>query len=128
MSETYGKLVRTARENHDPPMTAKDLAKALHVTPPFITDIEKGKRLPSLENQNRIKKLLANDVYPEIIFDDLAAHDNDDPRVVAEDIAKAIRKSSELRRLIREVTVKKISPSRIRELIISVGGNNNVVE
>ena len=109
-------------------MTAKDLAKALHVPPPFITDIEKGKRLPSLENQNRIKKLLANDVYPEIIFDDLAAHDNDDPRVVAEDIAKAIRKSSELRRLIREVTVKKISPSRIRELIISVGGNNNVVE
>lgn len=126
MPGNYGELIRIARESHDPPMTAKDLAKMLHVTPPFITDIEKGKRLPSLENQRRIKKLLANDVYPEVKFDDLAAHDNDDPRVVAEDIAKAIRKSAELRWLVREVTQKKVSPSKIRELISTLGGNSNV--
>lgn len=122
MPGNYGELVRTARENHDPPITAKDLAKALKVTPPFITDIEKGRRLPSLENQKSIKKLLANANYPEIEFDDLAACNNDDPRVVAEDIAKAVRKNAELRGLIREIAAKKVSPSKIRELVDVVGG------
>lgn len=58
MAESYGKLLRLAREHHSPPMNAKQLAEKLGVKAPFITDIEKGRRLPSLENQKKIKKLL----------------------------------------------------------------------
>ena len=51
MPENYGELLRIAREQHSPPMTAKQLAEKLKVKAPFITDIEKGRRLPSLINQ-----------------------------------------------------------------------------
>ena len=51
MPENYGELLRMAREQHSPPMTAKQLAEKLKVKAPFITDIEKGRRLPSLINQ-----------------------------------------------------------------------------
>ena len=56
MAKSYGELLCAARRAHDPPMTAKELADLLDVKPPFITDIEKGRRLPSLDTQKKIKK------------------------------------------------------------------------
>ena len=73
MPEKYGELIRVAREQHSPPMTAKQLAEKLKVKAPFITDIEKGRRLPSLSNQKKIKKLLACEQFPDYLFDDLAS-------------------------------------------------------
>ena len=56
MANSYGQLLCAARKHHDPPMSAKELADELKVKPPFITDIEKGRRLPSLDTQKKIKQ------------------------------------------------------------------------
>lgn len=125
MVTNYGELVRLAREQHSPPMTAKQLAEMLKVKAPFITDIEKGRRLPSLQNQNKIKKLLACEQFPNYMFDDLAAADNEDPRIVAEDIAKDIRRKSALRDLIRAIHTQKLSAVQIAALTATIGGNEN---
>lgn len=125
MITNYGELVRLAREQHSPPMTAKQLAETLKVKPPFITDIEKGRRLPSLQNQNKIKKLLACEQFPNYMFDDLAAADNDDPRIVAEDIANEIRRKPALRDLIRAVYAQKLSAAQIAALTAIIGGNED---
>ena len=125
MAESYGELIRAAREQHSPPMTAKQLAEKLKVKAPFITDIEKGRRLPSLENQKKIIKLLACEQYPDQLFDDLAAADNEDPRIVAEDIAKDIRKKPALRELIRAIHEQNLTAAQIAALTASIGGNAN---
>ena len=125
MVESYGELIRAAREQHSPPMTAKLLADKLKVSAPFITDIEKGRRLPSLEIQKKIKKLLACEQYPNQLFDDLAAADNEDTRIVAEDIAADIRKKPALRELIRVIHKQKLTTAQITALTASIGGNEN---
>ena len=94
MVKTYGELVKLAREQHSPPMTRKHLAEKLKVTAPFITDIEKNRRLPSLDNQEKIKKLLVNEQLSAFLFDDLAAAGNEDKRIVAEDITRSSQKRS----------------------------------
>lgn len=125
MPDNYGELVHLAREQHSPPMTAKQLADKLKVKAPFITDIEKGRRLPSLSNQKKIKKLLVSEQFPDYLFDDLAAADNEDPRIVAEDLAKDIRKKAALRELIRVIHKQKLTAAQIAALTASIGGNAN---
>lgn len=125
MPDNYGELVRLAREQQSPPMTAKQLAEKLKVKAPFITDIEKGRRLPSLPNQQKIKKLLVCEQFPDYLFDDLAAADNEDPRIVSEDLAKDIRKKSALRDLIRTIRSHKLTTAQIIALTESIGGNKN---
>ena len=125
MVSNYGELVKAARAAQSPPMSAKELADYLKVKPPFITDIEKGRRLPSLENQKKIKEKLVCDQYPETMFDDLAAADNQDVRIVAEDLAKAIRKQPALKHLIRLINEKKLSATQISKLSATIGGNHH---
>ena len=125
MPDNYGELVHLAREQHSPPMTAKQLAEELKVKAPFITDIEKGRRLPSLSNQKKIKKLLVSEQFPDYLFDDLAAADNEDPRIVAEDLAKDIRKKAALRDLIRVIHTQKLTTAQIAALTATIGGNEH---
>ena len=125
MPDNYGELIRLAREKHSPPMTAKQLAEKLKVKAPFITDIEKGRRLPSLSNQKKIKKLLVSEHFPDYLFDDLAAADNEDPRIVAEDLAKDIRKKAALRDLIRVIHTQKLTTAQIAALTATLGGNED---
>lgn len=123
MVDSYGELVRQARDAKN--ISAKQLSEKLNVSAPFITDIEKNRRLPSLQNQNKIKKLLASNQFPETLFDDLAAADNEDTRIVAEDIAKDIRKKPALRELIRVIHKQKLTAAQIAALTASIGGNAN---
>lgn len=123
MVDSYGELVRQARDAKN--ISAKQLSEKLNVSAPFITDIEKNRRLPSLQNQNKIKKLLASKQFPETFFDDLAAAGNDDTRIVAEDIAKDIRKKPALRELIRVIHKQKLTAAQIAALTASIGGNAN---
>ncbi len=106
MAQTYGQLIKEARCYHDPPISSKELATLLGVSPPFITDIEKSRRLPSLDKQKQIKQLLACNQYPEELFDDLAANDNPDIRIVAEDIAQSLRTTPALREMLRTIRLK----------------------
>lgn len=128
MEASYGEFLRMAREVHDPPITAKQLAENLNVSAPFITDIEKGRRLPSLEKQREIKKLLADEQFAECKFDDLAAADNDDPRIVAVDLAEMIRTTPEIRQLLRVIKLQKLSATQIQSLAESLGGTDYAVE
>lgn len=123
MTGEYGRLIVIAREGHDPPMTAKELADALGVSAPFITDVEKGRRLPSLKNQEQIKNLLVGAEFPTELFDDMAAADNDNPRVVALDIATKLREDSELRQLIRIIVANQLSAKEVLKRIL--GGMEN---
>ena len=123
MAGSYGDLIRMARKAQSPPITAKQLADKLKVSAPFITDIEKNRRLPSLQNQEKIKMLLACEEFPGYMFDDLAAADNEDPRVVAEDLAKDIRKESALRELIRVIRMKELTPAKITAQTAKIGAN-----
>ena len=122
MVKTYGELLCAARKSHDPPMTAKELADLLDVKPPFITDIEKGRRLPSLDTQKKIKKLLVCDKYPASKFDDLAAESNPDCRIVAEDLSLALRRKPALRTLIRAITEQQLTTKEIELLAANIGG------
>lgn len=125
MRETsYGQILRAARKHHAPPLSARELADELNVKPPFITDIEKGRRLPSLDTQKKIKDLLACDRYPEHLFDDLAASSNPDCRIVAEDLSRAIRKKPALRKLIRAITARQLPSKKIESLAASIGGSD----
>lgn len=124
MQESYGQILYAARRYREPPMSAKELADALEVKPPFITDIEKGRRLPSLDTQKKIKKLLACDKYPGYLFDDLAAASNPDSRIVAEDLSQAIRKIPALRKLIRAITTQQLSAKEIELLAVNIGGSD----
>jgi len=124
MVKSYGELLCAARKTHDPPMTAKELADLLEVKPPFITDIEKGRRLPSLDTQKKIKKLLVCDKYPADMFDDLAAEDNPDCRIVAEDLSLAIRRKPALRKLIRAITKQQLTTKEIELLTANIGGTS----
>lgn len=121
----YGELIHSAREQCSPPISAKQLAEMLKVKAPFITDIEKGRRLPSLENQRKIKKFLVCEQYPAYLFDDLAAADNEDSRIVAEDLAKDIRENPALRKLIRTIHTQKLTAAQIAALTAAIGGNTN---
>lgn len=123
MVDSYGELVRQARDAKN--ISAKQLSEKLNVSAPFITDIEKNRRLPSLQNQKKIKKLLISKQFPETLFDDLAAAGNDDTRIVAEDIAKDIRKKPALRELIRAIHEQKLTAAQIAALTASIGGNTN---
>lgn len=125
MPGKYGELIRMAREQHSPPLTAKQLAEELKVKAPFITDIEKGRRLPSLSNQKKLKKLLVCEQFPDYLFDDLAAADNEDPRIVAEDLAKDIRQKAALRDLIRVIHKQKLTTAQIAALAATLGGTKN---
>ena len=123
MVDSYGELVRQARDAKN--ISAKQLSEKLNVSAPFITDIEKNRRLPSLQNQKKIKKLLACEQYPDQLFDDLAAADNEDTRIVAEDIATDIRKKPALRELVRTIRKQKLTAAQITALTASIGGNEN---
>lgn len=125
MPNNYGELIRMAREQHSPPMTAKQLAEKMEVKAPFITDIEKGRRLPSLANQEKIKKIFVCEQFPEYLFDDLAAADNEDTRIVAEDLASDIREKTALRALIRTIHEQNLTEAQILALAESIGGNRN---
>ena len=128
MVQTYGQLIKEARRSHDPPISSKELAILLGVSPPFITDKEKSRRLPSLVKQKQIKQLLACNQYPEELFDDLAANDNPDIRIVAEDIAQLLRTSPALREMLRTIQLKHLTSKQIREVTTYIGGTYHDTE
>lgn len=110
-------MVILARENHSPSITAKDLANELGVSPSFITDIEKGRRLPSLKNQNKISSILKSAAFPAELFDDVAAENSDNKCVVAADLADAIRNNASLRQLIRKIVNDNIPVDSVMNIL-----------
>ena len=78
--------------------------------------------------QKQIKQLLACNQYPEELFDDLAANDNPDIRIVAEDIAQLLRTSPALREMLRTIQLKHLTSKQIREVTTYIGGTYHDTE
>lgn len=126
MISSYGELIKQSLNDSEKFNTSLELAKALKITAPFISDIQRNKRLPSLKVQKRIKELLSNSKYPPELFDDLAAISNDDDRIVATDLAKKINNSQKTRNLIRLIDNLNYKESDIQRIIDEIGGTQNV--
>lgn len=115
--KTYGDLVKQALVDNQKFNTAKELADELDISATHLSDIQKNKRLPSLELQIKIKNLLKSDKYPPDEFDDLAAKGYPDDRIVAKDLAKIITNSKSTRKLIRKIIDLKLTEKQIQSLI-----------
>lgn len=82
-------------------MSSRKLALACEITPPYLNDIEKGKRIPSFEVLSKLAnelKLEEQDIYK--LFD-LAVDESKGK--VSYDIAEYIMDNDDLRQCIRHV-------------------------
>ncbi|MGE5590996.1 MAG: helix-turn-helix transcriptional regulator [Bacillota bacterium] len=70
------KTLAELRAAHDPPMTQRDLAKALGVTPGAVANWETGERTPSLAMAKRIAQLFGVAVE-EIAFVGIATAEHE---------------------------------------------------
>lgn len=62
MKQTLGLIIKSQRIANR--WKVKELAQKVDVTPEFITQIEKGRRYPSLEVLDRLSKILEVDLNP----------------------------------------------------------------
>lgn len=115
--KTYGELIKQALSDSDKFNTAKELADELNISATHLSDIQKDKRLPSINVQNKIKKALESESHPPDEFDDLAAKCYPDDRVVAKDLAKIITNSKNTRKLIRKIIDLKLTEKQIQNII-----------
>lgn len=69
-NRTLGEVVRELREKAD--LSLRELAKKLDVSPPFLSDVELGRRYPSDETFQKIAKAL------KVTVEELKQHDHRD--------------------------------------------------
>src|SRR5690242_7688956 len=107
---TLGEVVRELREKAD--LSLRELAKELDVSPPFVSDVELGRRYPSNETLQKIAKVLKTSV------DDLKQHDHRDS---VADIKKLIESNPSLgfafRTAVEELKQGKITPEEFGQRI-----------
>jgi transcriptional regulator with XRE-family HTH domain len=68
--QTLGEIIRGLREDAD--LSLRELAKRINITPPFLSDIELGRRYPSTKTLKNIAKILKTS------FDELQKYDHRD--------------------------------------------------
>lgn len=81
--------------------SSRQLALACEITPPYLNDIEKGKRMPSFEVLNKLAKELKLDEQDIYRLFDLAVDESKGK--VSYDIAEYIMDNDDLRQCIRHV-------------------------
>ncbi len=86
-------------------LSSRQLALACDVTPPYMSDIEKNKRIPSFDLLTRLTKELKLEEQEIYQLFDLAVDDNKGK--VSYDIAEYIMSNDELRQCIRFVIKNK---------------------
>ncbi len=96
---TLGNFIVKKRKNMK--LSSRQLALACEVTPAYMNDIEKSKRIPSSEVLTRIAMKLKLDEKEVYQLFDLAVDDNKGK--VSYDIAEYIMNNDELRQCIRYV-------------------------
>jgi transcriptional regulator with XRE-family HTH domain len=116
MTETsLGEYIRNQRDRLN--ISLRELARRINVTPPFLSDIELGRRFPSEETLTALATEFG------ITFDEIR---NFDPRASLTDFKKLVESNPELRLAfrtrMREVKSGKISPEDLAQ-ILSRGGH-----
>lgn len=106
MTKTLGDRIRELREEKD--LSLRELAKKIKVTPPFLSDVELGKRFPSDENLALIADELDTSLESLKQFD---------TRLPVEEMKRKAAQNPELGVLFRKMV--DLSPEKIRELLNS---------
>jgi transcriptional regulator with XRE-family HTH domain len=109
-AKTLGEFIRAKRDEAD--LSLRELARELDITPPFLSDIELGKRYPS----EPVMAKLADFFGVEI--DELKQYDH---RESLSDLKRLLEQSNNLnlafRTAIEEVKDGKISPEQLADRI-----------
>jgi len=83
--QSLGEAIRDLRQKSD--MSLRDLAKKANISPPFLSDIESGKRYPSDETLRDLGRIL------KVSFDELKKYDH---RESVSDLRKMIETNPSL--------------------------------
>jgi len=106
MDKTLGQRIRELREALD--LSLRDLAAKVDITPPFLSDIELGRRNPSPEKLRAIAKALRTS------HDDLEAYDQ---RPIIEEIKARASSDPRYGRMLREVVEKYRTTDALERLL-----------
>ena len=106
MDKKFGELVKQYRGNR----SLQNLGNEIGVTASYLSDIEKGNRIPSIDKVDKLIKVFKLEGKEKNQFYDLVAYESPNKYKVSGDIAEYIMKNDYLRELIRlakEKNVKK---------------------
>lgn len=106
MDKKFGELVKQYRGNK----SLQTLGSEIGVTASYLSDIEKGNRIPSVDKVDKLIKVFKLEGKAKNQFYDLVADESPNKYKVSGDIAEYIMKNDCLRELIRlakEKNVKK---------------------
>lgn len=117
MKNQFGRIIKFKRENMQPKMTAKSLAKHLNITPAYLCDIEKGKRYPPKNMLDKIVEVLSITGEAKDNFYDVAALETYQSNNVSLDISEYIMCNESLRKLIRISKLNNLDNSFWCELV-----------
>ena len=92
MDKTLGQRIKELREHND--YSIRELASKINITPPFLSDIELGRRNPSEEKLRALAKAL------KTTYEDLLAYDQ---RPLVQEIEARTSTDPKYRRMLREV-------------------------
>lgn len=106
MDKTLGQRIRELRTNLK--LSLRDLADKAAITPPFLSDIELGRRNPSEEKLRTLAKHL------KTTYEDLLSYDQ---RPVIEAIKARTINDPRYGRLMREVIDKHLTADDLEELL-----------
>lgn len=106
--QTLGEHIRGARLETD--YSLRGLAKALTITPSYLSDIENDRRVPSEEVLRAIATKL------DLEFDDLMAR----AFRFGEDVERYIKRHPAVGALFRKITERQLSDTQLRELAAEV--------
>ena len=116
MSKKFGELVKKYRGNK----SLQTLGSEIGVTASYLSDIEKGNRIPSVDKVDKLIEVFKLEGKVKNQFYDLVADESPNKYKVSGDIAEYIMKNDYLRELIRlakEKNVKKTYwKSKIEEI------------
>jgi transcriptional regulator with XRE-family HTH domain len=116
MSKKFGELVREYRGRK----TLRELGDLIGITSAYLSDIEKGNRLPSKDKLDKLIEVFDLKDEKKDQFYDLAAKESPNKYKVSGDIAEYIMKNEYLRNFIRVAKEKQLDniywKNKIKEL------------
>ena len=109
-AQTLGEFIRSKRDELD--ISLRELARRLEITPPFLSDIELGKRYPSEPVAAKLAGFLG------VSLDELKTYDH---RESISDLKRLLEENKNLnvafRTAIEDVKGGKLSPDQLAERI-----------
>jgi transcriptional regulator with XRE-family HTH domain len=104
--KTLGDRIRELREKHD--FSVRELAKKLAVSPPFLSDVELGRRHPSDDVLARLASALGT------TSDDLRRYDSRPP---LQELKKIAANNPAMGFLLRKVVEEDVEPEELLEYL-----------